>query len=394
MTTRESVVSNVGASNLTAVGTGARLERVGHHIVRYGLALVLMWIGAMKFTTYEATGIQPLVANSPVMGWLYEIFSVQALSALLGVTEITGAAMIALRPVSAVAAAAGSALAAGMFLVTLSFLLSTPGWEPTAGGFPALSVVPGQFLLKDVVLLGAAVWSLGEALGHASQRGVSGIELPSADPAAEPCRSAARGCCARATSLRYPKEDNVGTPSVPPGDAPNLQQIAEGHPPDWPPPRPKDAYNMRKAFIGVLGAAAVLSASSSIAQTARDIRGPAAVVPLATEPPPRIVVDAPLAEWLVQGRVVIQYRTENLRIVPVFGPNALDVSPRIGHIHVTVDDGPWRWADASGEPLIINCLPPGPHKVLIELVNANHQPLEKGVVAFVVPDVTPPNCNR
>ena len=86
-----------------------------------------------------------------------------------------------------------------------------------------------------------------------------------------------------------------------------------------------------------------------------------------------------------QDRVVIQYRTENLRIVPVFGPNALDVSPRIGHIHVTVDDSPWRWADASGEPLIINCLPPGPHKVLIELVNANHQTLEKALINFVVP---------
>ena len=143
--------------------------------------------------------------------------------------------------------------------------------------------------------------------------------------------------------------------------------------PRWP-PRPKDGYGMRKTFIGVLAAAAVLYASISIAQTARDIRGPAAVVPLATEPPPRIVIDAPFAEWLAQGRVVIQYRTENLRIIPVFGPNALDVSPRIGHIHVTVDDGPWRWADASGEPLIINCLRPGPHKVLIELVHANHQP--------------------
>jgi hypothetical protein len=142
---------------------------------------------------------------------------------------------------------------------------------------------------------------------------------------------------------------------------------------------------MRKVFIGVIGAAAVLYAASSIAQTARDIRGPAPVVPLASEPAPRIVNDPPLAEWLAQGRVVIQYRTENLRIVPVFGPTALDVSPRIGHIHVTVDDSPWRWADASGEPLIINCLLPGPHKVLIELVDANHQTLEKGVVTFVVP---------
>lgn len=151
---------------------------------------------------------------------------------------------------------------------------------------------------------------------------------------------------------------------------------------------------MRHAFIGVLGAAAVLCASTVLAQTARDIRGAAPVVPLASEPPPRIVVDPPLADWLAQGRVVIQYRAEHLRIVPVFGPNALDVSPRVGHIHVTVDDSPWRWADASGEPLIINCLPPGPHKVLIELVNANHQPLEKGLVTFVIPDVVAPNCRR
>lgn len=96
--------------------------------------------------------------------------------------------MIALRPVSAVAAAVGSALAAGMFLVTLSFLLSTPGWEPTAGGFPALSIVPGQFLLKDVVLLGAAVWSLGEALFTHRCPALRGIEVPSAAPAVDPCR--------------------------------------------------------------------------------------------------------------------------------------------------------------------------------------------------------------
>jgi len=101
--------------------------------------------------------------------------------------------------------------------------------------------------------------------------------------------------------------------------------------------------------------------------------------------PAKIIIDPPLAESLAHGRVVIQYRAENLRIVPVFGPNALAVSPRIGHIHVTVDDLHWRWADTSGEPLIINGLPPGPHKVLIELENANHQTLDKGVVTFVIP---------
>jgi hypothetical protein len=122
--------------------------------------------------------------------------------------------------------------------------------------------------------------------------------------------------------------------------------------------------------------------------------GPGPVVPLANEPAPKIVIDPPLAEALAEGRVVIQYRAENLRILPVFGLNAVDVSPRIGHIHVTVDETPWRWADASGEPLIISCLPSGPHKILIELVDTNHQTLTKGIVAFVVPNVVRPNCRR
>src|SRR5882724_12931091 len=142
---------------------------------------------------------------------------------------------------------------------------------------------------------------------------------------------------------------------------------------------------MRNALIGLIGATVLLCGSAALAQSARDVRGPAGVVPLASEPPARIVIDPPLADSLAHGRVVIQYRAENLRIVQVFGPAALAVSPRIGHIHVTVDDAPWRWADASGEPLIINGLPAGPHKVRIELVNAKHQTLDQGVVNFVIP---------
>ena len=142
---------------------------------------------------------------------------------------------------------------------------------------------------------------------------------------------------------------------------------------------------MKTVPIPVLAMVFALCASGAFAQTAREIRGPAGVVPLASEPPAKIIIDPPLADSLAHGRVVIQYRTENLRIVQVFGPAALDVSPRIGHVHVTVDDAPWRWADASGEPLIINGLRSGPHKILIELVNANHQTLDQGVVNFVIP---------
>jgi hypothetical protein len=129
-----------------------------------------------------------------------------------------------------------------------------------------------------------------------------------------------------------------------------------------------------------------LVAASAAAQTAREVRGAAAVEPLQNEPPAKLIIDPPLAEPLSDGRVVIQYCTENLHLVQVFGPAALAVSPRVGHIHVTVDDAPWVWADASGEPVILNGLPPGPHKILIQLETANHQLLDQGTVKFTVPE--------
>ena len=142
----------------------SRVEAVGRELARYGLVVVVGWIGLMKFTAYEAEGIQPLVANSPLMSWLYEFMSVRAFSATLGVVEIAVAILIAARPLSPRASAFGSALAVGMFLTTLSFLVSTPGvWEPSAGGFPALSAMPGQFLIKDLALLGISLWLVGEA---------------------------------------------------------------------------------------------------------------------------------------------------------------------------------------------------------------------------------------
>jgi reactive chlorine resistance protein C len=153
-----------GVRPVPVATTGMMLESAGLHIARYSLVLVLVWIGAMKFTAYEAGAIQPLVASSPLMSWLYAVFSVQATSNLIGVAEIAAGVLIALRPWSAVAAAIGSLMAITTFTITLTFLFSTPGWEPSLGGFPALSVAPGQFILKDAVLLGAAIWSFGEAL--------------------------------------------------------------------------------------------------------------------------------------------------------------------------------------------------------------------------------------
>lgn len=131
---------------------------------------------------------------------------------------------------------------------------------------------------------------------------------------------------------------------------------------------------MIRAFIAFIVAISVLWASNAIAQTAEP------------QPAAKIVVDPPLAEPLSRGVVFIQYRTENLQVVPVFGAQAANVSPRIGHLHVAVDGAQWVWAETSGGPIIIAGLPAGPHKAEITLVNANHQPLDRSVVVeFMIP---------
>ena len=132
-------------------------------------------------------------------------------------------------------------------------------------------------------------------------------------------------------------------------------------------------------------AACTMVASAAFAQSARDIRGPSPLVAIENEPPAKLIVDPPLAEQLAKGLVFIQYRTENLRVVPVFGKGALDVSPRIGHLHITVDDAPWHFVDASGETVIVVGLMPGPHKVLFELADPTHRVIDSTTVSFDVP---------
>jgi hypothetical protein len=132
-------------------------------------------------------------------------------------------------------------------------------------------------------------------------------------------------------------------------------------------------------------------AAAPLVRSAREVRGPTPYFAIENEPPPKLIVDAPLPDLLDKGVVWIQYRTENVRIVPVFGKGALGVSPRVGHLHVHVDDLPWLWADASDLNTVdIAGMPPGEHKVLIELADANHQvfPGQSKTVKFTVPGVT------
>jgi uncharacterized membrane protein YkgB len=144
---------------------GRRLAAAGGTVLRAGLVGILLYFGAFKFTAVEAEAIRPLVASSPVIGWLHGVLGVQGTSNLLGVVELALAALIALRPIAPAWCALGSLGATGMFLTTLSFLASAPGvWVRVPGFALPVPSALGAFLLKDVFLLGAALWSAGEAL--------------------------------------------------------------------------------------------------------------------------------------------------------------------------------------------------------------------------------------
>jgi reactive chlorine resistance protein C len=140
------------------------IETIAGALGRYGLVAVIGWIGALKFMNFEAHQIEPLVSHSPFMGWLYHYLPVYGFSALLGVFEISAALLLAMKPLAPKLSIVGSALAILLFVFTISFLFTTPGvGEPAGGGFPALSLT-GEFLLKDIPLLGLSFWTLADAI--------------------------------------------------------------------------------------------------------------------------------------------------------------------------------------------------------------------------------------
>ena len=137
------------------------LTRWGQLISRYGLVVVLAWIGFGKYVKMES---RVLIEHSPFMSWIYDVFSVTTVAHGLGTMEIVAALLIALRSTWPRASAAGSALAVVLFLGTLSFLFTTPGvFDESVGGIPLRSV-SGGFLIKDVALLGISAWALADSL--------------------------------------------------------------------------------------------------------------------------------------------------------------------------------------------------------------------------------------
>jgi reactive chlorine resistance protein C len=154
---------------IIAGDTGPRLQAAGGAILRYGLGGILLYYGAFKFHPMEAEAIRPLVSESPLMGWMYGVLSVRGVSTLIGIAEIVVAGLLLARPWSPRAGAAGGIGAALIFATTLSFLITTPGAFTSIPGWPIpMPGAAGSFLIKDLFLLGAAVWIAGESLRAAS----------------------------------------------------------------------------------------------------------------------------------------------------------------------------------------------------------------------------------
>jgi reactive chlorine resistance protein C len=127
-------------------------------LLRWALVVIFLWFGGMKFTAYEANAIAPFIEHSPIMSWLHALFGVQGASYVIGTIELSTAAALVLGAFQPIFSALGAAMSAATYLITLTFFLSTSGVaEATAGGFPAIAALPGQFLLKDLVLLAASL---------------------------------------------------------------------------------------------------------------------------------------------------------------------------------------------------------------------------------------------
>ena len=135
-------------------------------------------------------------------------------------------------------------------------------------------------------------------------------------------------------------------------------------------------------------ATGIVLATGAFAQSATEV--PTPLVAIENEPAPSLIVGTPLPEPLARGVALVPYRVENFRILPVLGAAALDVSPRVGHLHVTLDDLPWHWGDfGNSNTIVVAGLPTGEHKLLIELADPTHRILTAQSVTFTVPGTVP-----
>ena len=156
---------------LTAIRTSSRLERAGGWAITISLVVIFLWFGCLKFTAYEESGVAGFIMNSPLIGWLHGVFGIAGGAKFLGVFEILTGLLIAGRIYDPRLSILGGIGGLVTFFITLTLLLTTPGVVQSGFSNPlALSAVPGQFLLKDLIAFAACFWLLGVSIAEARAR--------------------------------------------------------------------------------------------------------------------------------------------------------------------------------------------------------------------------------
>jgi uncharacterized membrane protein YkgB len=151
-----------------------RIQTIGRTLALIGIILPLLFIGGLKFTAPEIEGIKALVGATPWLSWLLLMFGDAGTSYFLGIVEIAAALLLIASVKWAQAGLLGGLLATLTFFVTSSLLLLPMAWDQQFGGFPALAPA-GQFLIKDVTLLGVAILVVGDSLARIRAGGVANI---------------------------------------------------------------------------------------------------------------------------------------------------------------------------------------------------------------------------
>ncbi len=129
------------------------MKDIGFHISLVGVAVILIWIGLFKFTPTEAKAIEPLVSNSPFMKWMYNIVSIHGVSKIIGTIEVITGLLLLLNYFTPYGGLVGGFLASATFIMTLSFIFTTPNAIEKIDGF----ILPDAFILKDIMALGISL---------------------------------------------------------------------------------------------------------------------------------------------------------------------------------------------------------------------------------------------
>jgi len=158
------------------------IRRAGMLCMRYSIALILIWFGLSKFTPTEAHEIEGLVKSSPLISWLYGVFSQRGTSVFFGIVEVSAGVLLAARPFSARLSFVGSVLGCLTFITSVSFMFTTAGSLKEMDGIWVLAGIAG-FVIKDLPMLGFCIWSAAESWEAASSKknhiGVHTAELAS-----------------------------------------------------------------------------------------------------------------------------------------------------------------------------------------------------------------------